>query len=77
MSKAQMSYFEVEDVLHFMISDEPEAASIEVSPDITAELNAKGELIGIEIIHASRFLRDTILDSVQARMLDLNKAKVT
>jgi uncharacterized protein YuzE len=72
-----MSYFEVEDVLHFMISDEPEAASIEVSPDITAELNAKGELIGIEIIHASRFLRDTILDSVQARMLDLNKAKVT
>ena len=77
MSKAQMSYFEVEDVLHFVISDEPEAASIEVSPDITAELNAKGELIGIEIIHASRFLRDTILDSVQARMLDLNKAKVT
>ena len=77
MSKAQMSYFEVEDVLHFMISDEPEAASIEVSPDITAELNAKGELNGIEIIHASRFLRDTILDSVQARMLDLNKAKVT
>ncbi len=77
MSKTQMSYFQDDDVLHFAIADSPEAASIEVSPNITAELNAEGELIGIEIIHASRFLRDMILDSVQAKMLELNKAKAS
>lgn len=76
MSKGHMAYFEKDDVLHFAISDEPKAGSVEVSPDITAELNAKGELIGIEILNASRFLRDTVLDSVQARMLELAEAKV-
>ena len=75
MSKGHVAYFEKDDVLHFAISDEPEAGSVEVSPDITAELNAKGELIGIEILNASRFLRDTVLDSVQGRMLELAEAK--
>ena len=75
MNKGHMAYFEKDDVLHFAISDEPEAGSVEVSPEITAELNAKGELIGIEILNASRFLRDTVLDSVQGRMLDLAEAK--
>jgi uncharacterized protein YuzE len=75
MSKGHLAYFEKDDVLHLAISDEPEAGSVEVSPDITAELNAKGELIGIEILNASRFLRDTVLDSVQGRVLDLAEAK--
>jgi uncharacterized protein YuzE len=57
------------------ISDEPEAGSVEVSPNITAELNAKGELIGIEILGASTFIRDSVLESVQARVLDLAQAK--
>ncbi len=75
MSKSHLSYFEKDDVLHLAISNEPETAGVEVTPDITAELNAEGELIGIEILHASRFLRDTILESVQARVLDLNQTK--
>ena len=70
-----MAYFEKDDVLHLAISDEPETGSVEVSPDITAELNAKGELIGIEILNASRFLRDTVLDTVQARVLELAEPK--
>jgi len=41
-----MSYFDKDDVLHLAISDEPEAGSVEVSPSITAELNAEGKLIG-------------------------------
>lgn len=73
MSKTHMVYFEEDDVLHFAISEEPEAGSVEVSPNITAELNAKGELIGIEILNASTFIRDSILESVQAKMLDLPK----
>ena len=54
-----------------MVSDEPEANSVEISPNITAELNDTGELIGIEIINASSFLRDLILESVQGKLLTL------
>jgi uncharacterized protein YuzE len=66
-----MTYFKDEDILHLAISEEKEAGSVELSPNITAELNERGELIGIEIIEASSFIRDSILDSVQAKMLDL------
>jgi len=75
MSKPRMAYFERDDVLHLAISDEPEAGSVEVSPNITAELNANGELIGVEILNASTFIRDSVLDSVQAKVLDLEEAK--
>jgi uncharacterized protein YuzE len=66
-----MAYFEKEDILHLAISDEPEGGSLELSPNITVELNGKGELIGIEILNASDFMRDSILESVQAKMLSL------
>ena len=71
MNKTSMMYFDKDDVLHLAISDEPEAGSVEVSPGITAELNVKGDLIGIEILHASRFIRDSVMESVQAKMLGL------
>lgn len=70
----QMVYFEREDILHLALSDEPEAGSVEISPNITAELNDKGELIGVEILNASAFLRDSILESVQAKVLQLSEA---
>ena len=73
MSKTRMIYFEKEDVLHLAISDEPEAGSVELSPNITVELNDKGEMIGLEILEASRFIRDTIMESVQARVLRVPK----
>jgi len=69
MNKTKLAYFENDDILHLAISDEPESGSIELSPNITAELNDKGELIGIEILNASAFIRDSILESVQAKML--------
>jgi len=75
MNNAQMSYFEQEDVLHLVISDEPEAGSVEVSPNITAELNAQGALIGIEILRASTFIRDSILETVQGKLLELPRIK--
>ncbi|RKX23696.1 MAG: DUF2283 domain-containing protein [Candidatus Zixiibacteriota bacterium] len=71
---SRMAYFEREDILHLALSDEPEAGSVEISPNITAELNDKGELIGIEIPNASAFLRDVILESVQVRVLQLSTA---
>lgn len=69
MSKMRITYFEKEDILHLVISNEPEAGSVELDPNITVELNGKGEMIGIEILEASRFIRDSVMDSVQARVL--------
>ncbi len=69
MSNMRRTYFDEEDVIHLAITDEPEGGSVEISPDITAELNDKGELIGIEILNASKFIRDAVLESVQAKVL--------
>ncbi len=75
MNNTQLSYFKESDVLHVLISAESESDSVEISPNITAELNEDGELIGIEILNASNYLRDFVLESVQAKLLDLtNKA---
>ena len=71
MNEPQLRYFHEEDILHLSISDELEKGSVEISPNVTAELNEKGELIGIEIIGASIFLRDSILESTQAKLLQL------
>ncbi|MFB1487241.1 MULTISPECIES: DUF2283 domain-containing protein [unclassified Thiocapsa] len=73
MNNPKLSYFEKEDILHLAISDEKEFGSVEVSPNVTAELNEDGELIGIEIIGASSFLRDSVLESTQAKLLQLSK----
>ncbi|TRU87891.1 MAG: DUF2283 domain-containing protein, partial [Microcystis novacekii Mn_MB_F_20050700_S1] len=52
--------------------DEPEAKSVEINPNITAELNDLGELIGLEITNASSFIRDSILESTQGKILNLS-----
>ena len=77
MNKVHMEYFEKEDVLHLAVSDEPEAGSVELSPNITAELNEKGELIGIEILKASAYVRDSLMETAQAKMLNFPQAKST
>lgn len=68
-----MEYFAAEDVLHISIHSGTESASVEISPNITAELNADGELIGVEILEASKYIRDGILESVQAKLLQLKQ----
>jgi len=68
-----MTYFPEQDVIHLAMTDEDEAGSMELSPNITAELNANGELIGVEILKASTFLRDFILESTQAKLLQMAK----
>lgn len=72
MNKPKLFYFEQEDILHLVMSEEEEANSVELSPNITAELNEKGELIGIEILNASIFMRDSILETAQGKLLSLN-----
>jgi len=75
MNKPRMVYFEKEDILHLTISEGPETQSVELSPNITVELNDKQELLGIEILEASAFLRDTIAESVQAKLLGVPRAE--
>ena len=62
MNKAEMHYFEEEDIIHLAISEDPEASSVEISPNITAELNEKGELIGLKYsvlanMYVTRYLK--------------------
>jgi uncharacterized protein YuzE len=70
MNKTKMTYFKDEDILHLVITEDNEERSIELSPNITAELNDRGELIGIEILKASSFIRDSILETAQAKVLN-------
>ncbi|MBD3339687.1 MAG: DUF2283 domain-containing protein [Candidatus Lokiarchaeota archaeon] len=70
MSKLKMTYFDKEDILHLNISDENETNSIEISPNVTAELNEDGEVIGLEILKASTFIRDSFMDMAQAKILN-------
>ncbi len=69
--KPQLRYFEEEDVLHLVIAEGSEAQSVDIAPDITVELNAQGDIIGIEILNAGRFLQDALLETVQAKLLTL------
>ncbi len=75
MNDTRMVYFDKQDILHLSISEDPEAGSVELSPNITAELNDKGELIGIEIINASSYIRDSIFESAQGKLLNLSGNK--
>jgi len=47
MNNAQMTYFQDEDILYLAISEGQEANSVELYPNVTAELNEKNELIGL------------------------------
>lgn len=71
MTHSKLSYFEQEDILHLVISEEDEASNLELSPDVTAELNERGELIGIEILNASTFVQETFVEGAQAKLLQL------
>ena len=69
MNKTEMMYFQQDDVIHLALMPGKEANSVELSPNITAELNEQGEIIGIEILEASAFLRDMIMETAQAKLL--------
>ena len=61
MNETRLRYFEQENILHLVISNEPESRSVELSPNITVELDDKNEMIGVEILNAS----ESVLDLLQ------------
>jgi len=70
---SSMNYFERDDIIHIKVKDGEEVNSVEISPNITAELDDQNEIIGVEILNASKYLRDNILESVQAKLLQMGK----
>lgn len=76
MNNPKLNYFPEQDIIHLAISEEYEANSVEISPNITAELNQEGELIGVEILKASTFLRDFVLETTQAKLLNLKQHQI-
>ena len=75
MNNPKLNYFPEQDIIHLVITEETETDSVEISPNITAELNQEGELIGVEILKASVFLRDFVLETTQAKLLNLQQHK--
>lgn len=66
--KGTMKYYSKDDVLYVMLRAGEEAKSVEIEPGVTAELNKGGELIGIEILDASAYLRKLIHDRLEPRL---------
>ncbi len=67
----EINYFKKEDIMHIVISEGPERGSVEISPNITLELDGNREIIGIEILEASKYIRDSMLETAQAQLMNM------
>ncbi len=56
----RMVYFEQEDILHLMVASGSEAQSIELSPDVTVEMDTDGQTLGVEIVNASQYVPELL-----------------
>ncbi len=57
------------------IALQPERRSLELSPNITVELDDDNEVLGVEILHASAFRCAAMLESIQAKTSQLLEAQ--
>ena len=60
----KLKYYPDADVLYFFLKKGSESKSIEPAPGITIELNEKNEIIGIEILDASKFIQEYVLKTI-------------
>ena len=67
MQDFKVLYDEKEDILYLARKGQEEEV-IELYPGVNVELDASGELIGIELINASTLLKD-VIKSMEKRML--------
>ena len=58
-----MNYFEIEYIIHIVFSDEPQFGSKELAQNITAELNENADIIGIEILNASKYTQESVMST--------------
>ena len=59
MDDFRVFYDESEDIL-YLTKEGQEAEIEELSPGVNAELDMEGNLIGVEIFHASSLLKDVV-----------------
>ena len=61
-AEGKLNYYPQSDVLHYVVAEGEEFSSREVAPGVTLEFDERGKLIGIEILDASRFVKDFIVE---------------
>ena len=57
----KLSYDRETDSLYVLFVDRPGADAVEVAPGVVADLDAAGEIVGLDIDHASRFVDEDTL----------------
>ena len=57
----KLSYDRETDSLYVLFVDRPGADAVEVAPGVVADLDETGEIVGLDIDHASRFVDDETL----------------
>jgi uncharacterized protein YuzE len=57
----KLSYDRVTDSLYVLFVDRPGADAIEVAPGVVADVDESGEIVGLDIDHASRFVDEATL----------------
>ena len=60
MNKPTVHYDPQSDVLYFLVQDGEEEKFVEVAEGVNVELDKEGQLLGVEILNASCFLRAAI-----------------
>ena len=67
IAQSKVRYDPEPDVL-YLFSDEGQIArSVEVSPGITIEYGEKGNILGVEILRASKVLTQNVIASLHAK----------
>lgn len=58
----KLSYDRTTDSLYVLLVDRPGTDVVEVAPGVLADLDASGEIVGIDLDHASRFVDEATLE---------------
>jgi uncharacterized protein YuzE len=60
MGRKLVNYDDKSDVLYIGIKKGVEEEFVEVAPGVNVEINERGEVIGIEMLNTSKFLKSVI-----------------
>jgi len=60
MKKTKIFYDEKSDVLYFLIKEGSEEEHKEIAPGVSVELDRQGNVLGLEILNASRVITSLI-----------------
>lgn len=73
----KLQYYEDSDVLYYLLEEEEEDSFVEVAPGVTVELNEQKEIIGIEILEASKFMKSFVIGNFQKKLAGIVTENMT